>query len=54
MFNYCFFLISDDWVKYFPNRNLHAYSAEPLLIFPTHYVGDKEWFSDTGKITQYT
>lgn len=37
----------DNWVKYFPNRNLHAYSAEPLLIFPTHYVGDKEWFSDT-------
>jgi len=34
-------------VAHFPNRNLQAYSAAPLLVNPTHYVGDKEWFSDT-------
>ena len=38
----------DDWIQYFPKRDLRAYSAEPLLIYPTHYVGDKQWFSDTG------
>lgn len=34
-------------MAHFPVRNLQAYSAHPLLVNPTHYVGDKEWFSDT-------
>ncbi len=37
----------DELVAHFPERNLNAYSAYPLLVNPTHYVGDKEWFSDT-------
>jgi hypothetical protein len=36
-----------EWVNFFSNRNLEAYSVNPLIIFPTHYVGDPEWFSDT-------
>uniref|UniRef100_UPI00398140E0 hypothetical protein n=1 Tax=Salmonella sp. s51228 TaxID=3159652 RepID=UPI00398140E0 len=36
-----------DWSNSFEPRNLKAFSAEPLLIEPTHYVGDKEYFSDT-------
>ena len=31
----------------FPTRNLLALSAHPLLVFPTHYVGDKGYISDT-------
>ena len=46
--NYTFYLFHrKDWVAHFPNRNLEAYSAMPLLVNPTHYVGDKGWFSDT-------
>lgn len=36
-----------DWAAHFPIRNLEVYSAYPLLINPTHYVGDQGWFSDT-------
>jgi collagen beta-1,O-galactosyltransferase len=36
-----------NWAKFYPTKNLIAYSANPLLIFPTHYVGDKGHFSDT-------
>ena len=31
----------------FPERHLDVYSAYPLLVNPTHYVGDADWFSDT-------
>ena len=44
--NYCF---RTSWASYYQNRNLRAYSAYPLLLYPTHYVGDEGWFSDTGK-----
>ena len=27
-------------------RNLHALSAYPVIVNPTHYVGDEGWFSD--------
>ena len=40
-------ILRKDWAEHFPNSNLIAYSANPLLIFPTHYVGDKGHFSDT-------
>lgn len=36
------------WGKaYFPERNLIALSADPLLLHPTHYVGQKGYISDT-------
>jgi len=34
-------------LEQFEPRNLEAYSAEPLLLFPTHYVGQKNYISDT-------
>lgn len=36
-----------EWVKYFPRRNLNAASANPVLIAPTHFIGDQEYISDT-------
>ena len=45
---YCV-LCRKEWAKHYPNQNLEVYSANPLLLFPTHYVGDAEWFSDTGE-----
>lgn len=31
----------------FERRDLHAFSAEPLLVYPTHYTGDPGYISDT-------
>ena len=31
----------------FEPRDLVALSAEPLLVYPTHYVGDEGYISDT-------
>ena len=39
--------IRKEWASQFSEHNLNAYSALPLLINPTHYVGDTAWFSDT-------
>lgn len=39
--------VNDTWKLHFAERNLQAWSAEPLLIFPTHYVGDEGYVSDT-------
>ena len=36
-----------DWAAHFPVRNLNALSAYPVIVNPTHYVGDEGWFSDT-------
>jgi len=36
-----------EWSSHFYPRNLVAMTAEPLLLYPTHYVGDKGYFSDT-------
>lgn len=38
---------NETWKKAFPNRNLVAWSAAPLILFPTHYTGDDGYFSDT-------
>ncbi|XP_047115562.1 glycosyltransferase 25 family member [Schistocerca piceifrons] len=38
---------NDTWKEYFPNRNLIAFSAEPLLVYPTHYTGEEGYISDT-------
>lgn len=35
------------WKGYFPERNLNAFSAAPLLLYPTHYTGDRGYISDT-------
>ncbi|KAL5484486.1 hypothetical protein EMCRGX_G020997 [Ephydatia muelleri] len=35
------------WADHFNPRNLNAFSAHPLLVYPTHYVGDAGWYSDT-------
>ncbi|EDO43389.1 predicted protein [Nematostella vectensis] len=36
-----------EWSAHFSPRNLVAMTAEPLLLYPTHYIGDKGYFSDT-------
>lgn len=36
-----------EWSSQFYPRNLIALTAEPLLLYPTHYIGDKGYFSDT-------
>merc|ERR1712168_112119 len=36
-------------LKHFEPRNLEAYSAEPLLLYPSHYVGQENYISDTEK-----
>jgi collagen beta-1,O-galactosyltransferase len=35
------------WKGYFPQRNLVALSAAPLLVYPTHYTGEQGYISDT-------
>ncbi|CAH0745873.1 unnamed protein product [Diatraea saccharalis] len=35
------------WKAHFPNRNLIALSASPLLVHPTHYTGQDGYVSDT-------
>ncbi|XP_020341833.1 procollagen galactosyltransferase 1 [Oncorhynchus kisutch] len=36
-----------DYMEQFEVRDLKAFSAEPLLVFPTHYTGDAGYISDT-------
>ncbi|XP_050163566.1 procollagen galactosyltransferase 1-A-like isoform X4 [Myiozetetes cayanensis] len=36
-----------DYSRHFSRRDLVAFSAEPLLLFPTHYTGDAGYVSDT-------
>ncbi|XP_059055397.1 glycosyltransferase 25 family member [Achroia grisella] len=38
---------NDTWKAHFPNRNLIALSAAPLLAFPIHYTGEEGYISDT-------
>lgn len=35
------------WANAFPKRDLLAFSASPLLLYPTHYTGDYGYISDT-------
>uniref|UniRef100_UPI00358E79BF procollagen galactosyltransferase 1-like n=1 Tax=Myxine glutinosa TaxID=7769 RepID=UPI00358E79BF len=39
------------YLEAFENRDLQAFSAEPLLAFPTHYTGEDKYFSDTETST---
>nr|XP_021524855.1 LOW QUALITY PROTEIN: procollagen galactosyltransferase 1 [Aotus nancymaae] len=36
-----------EYKAHFSLRNLHAFSVEPLLVYPTHYTGDDGYVSDT-------
>ena len=36
-----------DWSERFHPRDLRVYSVEPLVLEPTHFVGDKYYFTDT-------
>lgn len=38
---------SAEYMEPFETRDLHAFSAEPLLVYPTHYTGDPGYVSDT-------
>ncbi|XP_028394615.1 procollagen galactosyltransferase 1-like [Dendronephthya gigantea] len=40
-----------DWVARFEVRNLNALSASPYVLYPTHYIGDEGYFSDTETST---
>lgn len=42
-----FRLFRETWKKHFPKRDLLAYSAAPLLLYPTHYTGEEGYISDT-------
>ena len=41
------FYFSKELMSKFPVRNLVALSVHPLLVYPTHYVGDSGYVSDT-------
>ena len=38
---------SDEWKDNFEPRDLVGLSAEPLLVYPTHYTGENNYISDT-------
>lgn len=39
--------LNSTWKNAFENRNLIAWSAAPLILFPTHYTGEYGYISDT-------
>ncbi|XP_051557514.1 procollagen galactosyltransferase 2 [Myxocyprinus asiaticus] len=41
----------EEYMDHFKQRNLRAFSTEPLLLFPTHYTGEPGYFSDTETST---
>uniref|UniRef100_A0A8D8E144 Glycosyltransferase 25 family member n=1 Tax=Culex pipiens TaxID=7175 RepID=A0A8D8E144_CULPI len=43
---------NETWLNQFHNRNLVAWSAAPLLLYPTHYTGDDGYISDTEDSAQ--
>jgi collagen beta-1,O-galactosyltransferase len=42
-----FYRYRKDWAAQFEVRNLKALSASPYVLYPTHYIGDEGYFSDT-------
>lgn len=38
---------NDSWKLKYETRNLNAWSANPLLLYPTHYTGEDGYISDT-------
>jgi collagen beta-1,O-galactosyltransferase len=43
---------NDTWKECFPDRTLEAFSVHPLLVHPTHYVGQEGYSSDTEATQQ--
>ncbi|KAG9483365.1 procollagen galactosyltransferase 2 [Eleutherodactylus coqui] len=41
----------EKYMEYYHPRDLKAFSAEPLLVYPTHYTGQPGYFSDTETST---
>ncbi|PIO35051.1 hypothetical protein AB205_0041360 [Aquarana catesbeiana] len=41
----------DTYMEFYHPRDLKAFSAEPLLLYPTHYTGQVGYFSDTETST---
>lgn len=39
--------VNTTWKEVYENRNLIAWSAAPLILFPTHYTGEDGYISDT-------
>lgn len=39
--------VNGTWKRAFEQRNLVAWSASPLIVFPTHYTGEDGYISDT-------
>jgi collagen beta-1,O-galactosyltransferase len=37
----------NEWKQFYRNRNLKAFSVHPLFIYPTHYIGEEGYLSDT-------
>ncbi|KAM8933898.1 inactive glycosyltransferase 25 family member 3 [Pelodytes ibericus] len=42
---------NEAYKHHFVNRNLVAFSVDPLLVYPTHYTGEPRWESDTETST---
>ena len=45
-----FIINREEWMMDYPVRNLNAYSANPILVKPTHYWGMEGHISDTGEL----
>ncbi|XDV16679.1 hypothetical protein PO909_016281, partial [Leuciscus waleckii] len=41
----------EEYMSHFQRRDLRAFSAEPLLVYPSHYTGDPGYISDTETST---
>lgn len=44
-------IFRSDYMDLFETRDLKAFSAEPLLVFPSHYTGEPGYISDTETST---
>ena len=42
---------NETWKSNFKTRNVIAWSANPLILFPTHYTGEEGYISDTEDST---
>lgn len=51
LLNIIFYFYRTDYMDQFEKRDLKAFSAEPLLVYPTHYTGDPGYISDTETST---
>ena len=43
----CLIHFQQSWADQYESRTLNAYSAAPLIVYPTHYTGDEGYISDT-------